>query len=154
MAVAALPAGAFVSDEADLLTPEQEALIAKRLSFARTAYGPHMMVMTVKSLGGQTIDEYSLRMANHLGVGDAERDDGLLVLVAPNERKVRIEVGLGLEASFTDTFCARVIETAIVPQFKTENYPEGIIAAVDAMIAKMKAVPIIPVQGKVQKDAA
>lgn len=145
VATAKLPARDFIDDQADLLSPPQEDMLYNRLSAAHEADGPYVMVMTVKSLDGQSIEDYSLKLANRLGIGDAKRDDGLLLLVAPNERKVRIEVGYGLERSFTDPFCAKIIDEAILPEFKTTHYAEGIIAGVDAMIAKMKAVPTIPV---------
>jgi uncharacterized protein len=152
-----LPLQSFVVDQADLLTSAQEDALYARLSTVRKAYGPHLMVMTVKTLNGQPIEDYTLETANYLGTGDAKRDDGLVLLVAPNERKVRIEVGYGLESSFSDPFCAKVIQETILPQFKSAHYSEGIIAGVDQMIAKIKAVPTIPTNDNIdtqrQKDA-
>jgi uncharacterized protein len=147
-----IPARNFIDDQADLLTSEQEDALHDRLADAQKAYGPYLMVMTVKSLDGQSIEDYSFKLGNRLGIGDARRDDGLLMLVAPNERKVRIEVGYGLEGSFSGPFCAKIVEELIVPEFKTKRYPEGIMAGVDAMIEKMKAVPTIQTNGNAQTE--
>jgi uncharacterized protein len=148
----------FVDDQADLLSTKEEDILFRKLSAAKNTYGPHLMVITVKTLKGQEIENYALKLARQLGIGDAKRDDGLLFLVAPGERKVRIEVGYGLEASFSDQFCRKLIDQIILPQFKGGKFPAGIFAGVDAMIAKMKAVPSLPtndnMDARPQKDAA
>jgi uncharacterized protein len=153
-----LPARNFIDDQADLLTPQQEDALVDRLSTAYNSYGPYLMVVTVKSLKGQSIEDYSLKLARRLAIGDAKRDDGLLLLVAPNERRVRIEVGYGLEASFTDPFCKKIIEENIIPLFKQNYFPAGINAGVDRIIEKMKSAPTIPANDNTktghQKDAA
>jgi uncharacterized protein len=147
-----LPQQSFIVDQADLLTPEKEDVLFTRLSAARKIYGPHLIIMTVKSLNGQPIEDYSLKMANYLGIGDAKRDDGLVLLVAPNERKVRIEVGHGLEGSFSDQVCAKIIDDAILPQFRKARFSEGIFAGVDQMIAKMRTFPTIPVNDNIETE--
>ncbi|MEL6486322.1 MAG: TPM domain-containing protein, partial [Pseudomonadota bacterium] len=85
-------------------------------------------------LTGKDIAAYSLDLANSWGIGSEERDDGLLLLVAPNERQVRIEVGYGLEASVKDEEAAEIIANQIIPHFRESDYEGGIEAGVGALI--------------------
>lgn len=155
---AALPMTGRVVDAANILDADTEQQLTARLALAETRYGPQMVVVTTPSLEGRNIEDYSLDLANAWGIGDAKRDDGLLLLVAPNERKVRIEVGDGLEGPFSDAFSERILGETILPKFSAGNLQAGIIAGVDRMIAKMKAVAASPVNdnemSEAKKDAA
>lgn len=147
-----------VVDQADLLDAETEAALSQKIVEAERKYGPQMVVVTVKSLGTKPIEEFTRDLGNSWGIGDKNRDDGLLLLVAPNERRVRIEVGYGLEGSFSDTFCQTVIDEILLPQFQNQNFQAGIAAGVDQLIGKMKAVPTLPANdndsAQSSKDAA
>ncbi len=132
-----------VRDLANILAPETEARLTARLDEAERLYGPQVAIVTVESLEGRPIEDYSLDYARNWGLGDKQRDDGLLILMAPNERKVRIEVGNGLEGSFSDVFCAEVIEKTMLPQFRQGHYGRGIESAVDMVIAKVRDVPTL-----------
>ena len=101
--------------------------------------GPQFVVVTVTSLNGQPIERYSLALARHWRLGHKDRDDGLMLLVAPSERKVRIEVGLGLERRVTNGFAADVIRDQALPPFKAGRYREGIEAASDALIGRLRS---------------
>lgn len=96
-----------------------------------------MVIATTASLCGEDIDAYSLTLANAWRLGSKERNDGLLLLVAPSERKVRIEVGYGLEMVMTNALCADIIRRSIVPRFRNGDVRGGIVAGTDAIVAVM-----------------
>lgn len=132
-----------VVDEADLLSDEAEQKLTEELESLETMSGPQFVVVTTKSLDGRRIEDFSLDLARSWRVGHVDRDDGVILLVAPNERKVRIEVGYGLEASLSDPFCAKVIEEAILPHFRDGEMQSGIVAGAARMIEKMRNPPTI-----------
>ncbi len=136
--------GGRVRDLADVLSPAFEAELTSRLNSAERSYGQQMAVVTVPDLHGYSIDDFSLAYANEWGLGDADRNDGLMILLAPNERRVRIEIGLGLENDFPDDFCQQVIDDQMLTAFVNGNYEGGISAGTDALIARMHAYPSIP----------
>ena len=94
-----------------------------------------VVVATVPSLQGRTVEDYANRLFRAWKLGQAKTDNGALLLVAPNERKVRIEVGYGLEGALTDALSKVIITTAITPRFKTGDYAGGINAGVDAVLS-------------------
>jgi uncharacterized protein len=100
-----------------------------------------LVVATVPDLQGYDISDYGYQLGRAWGLGDAERNDGALLLVAPNDRKVRIEVGYGLEGYLTDAFSALIIQNAILPRFRENDYPGGIMAGTDAIIAQLQLPP-------------
>ncbi len=140
-----------VVDAADLLTPDAEKRLVSKLASAELAYGPQMVVVTTPSLNGREISNYSIDLARSWGIGDKKRNDGLVLLVAPTERKVRIEVGSGLEGSFSDEFAGQILRDNILPSFQDENFEAGVEAGVDRMIEKMKAAPTLRVNDNVDK---
>lgn len=133
-----------VADQADLLTVEAEKELTKMLANLEITSGPQFVIATTTSLNGQTIEDYSVDLARAWAIGDKRRDDGVLLLVAPNERKVRIAVGYGLEGSLSDPFCADVIRDAMLPAFTTGKMEEGIINGANRLIEKMQRVPTLP----------
>ncbi|MFM2409230.1 MAG: hypothetical protein RL481_58 [Pseudomonadota bacterium] len=139
-----------VMDRAGIIDPRAKERIAKRLAMAEKLYGPQMVVVTVPTLKGKAIADYSIDLARALQVGDAKRNDGLLLLVAPTERKLRIEVGIGLEGSFSDIFAGKIIRETITPAFKKGDFTGGIEAGVDRMIRRMKEVPTLPANDNLQ----
>jgi uncharacterized protein len=130
-----------VTDGANILDAVTEEALSARLARAESNYGPQLIVVTTNSLNGQTIEDYSLELAMATGIGDKIRNDGLLLVVAPKQRKTRIEVGTGLEASFTNAYTQSVVDEALLPSFKTGRFEDGIEAAVNRLIAKMKEAP-------------
>jgi uncharacterized protein len=95
----------------------------------------------VPSLDGTDIRDYGYQLGRHWGIGQTEANNGMILLVAPNERKVAIEVGYGLEPIMTDALSHRIIQDQILPAFKAGNYPQGINAGADAIIAQLQAPP-------------
>lgn len=125
-----------VVDGADLLTPEQEASLAAASARLEREAGPQYVVVTVPTLQGYPIEEYGLKLGLHWGIGSKARNDGLLLIVAPSERKVRIEVGSGLEKRISNPFAAQVISEAL-PSFREGRFPEGIEAASEALMKRL-----------------
>ena len=128
-----------VVDRADLLTPDQEKLLTAKLAALEAHEGAQFAVATTPSLQGETIEAYSLKLARAWGLGSKARNDGLMLLIAPNERRVRIEVGTGLEKTLTNDLCAQIIRDDITPRFKTGAMFDGINAGVDALITALEA---------------
>ncbi|HZJ11220.1 MAG TPA: TPM domain-containing protein, partial [Methyloceanibacter sp.] len=115
-----------VVDGAGLLSPEDaEALIAE-LKALEDKSSDQLVVVTLPSLQGDTIEDFGYQLGRHWGIGTAKLDNGVLLIVAPNERKVRIEVGYGLEPILTDALTKIIIENAILPRFREGNFPGGI----------------------------
>lgn len=140
LAAAGLPAlTGRVVDEADLLTPSDEQALNVKLSALEREMGPQFVVVTVTSLGGRPIEQYGVQLGRRWGIGDKERDDGLLLIVAPNERKARIEVGYGLEKRVTDPFAAKVMREQLLPRFREGDFRGGIAAGSDALIARLRS---------------
>lgn len=133
-----MPLTGRVVDAADLLTAAQEAQIVRKLSALETRNRHQLVVATVPTLGDQPIEQYSLCLANQWALGRKGHDDGLLLLVAPKERKVRIEVGKGLEKRLTNREAKAVIDRQILPAFKSGAMARGIEAGVNAMIAEVQ----------------
>ena len=129
--------GSPVVDQADLLRPEQEIDLKSKAQALHAQTGRAFVVATVKSLEGQTIEDYGNGLLRHWKVGDKERDDGVILLVAPNERKVRIETGYGAEGFLPDILAGRIIRELIVPRFKNGDMPGGVMAGADAIIQQM-----------------
>jgi uncharacterized protein len=130
-----------VVDNADILTPEAEATLTAKLEALETQTQRQLVVATVPDLQGYDISDYGYQLGRAWGLGDAERNDGALLLVAPNDRKVRIEVGYGLEGYLTDALSALIIQNAILPRFRENDYPGGIMAGTDAIIAQLQLPP-------------
>ena len=98
-----------VVDQADVLTPDEERALGAKSEALEREVGPQFVIVTVKSLGGQPIEQYGVQLARRWGIGSKERDDGLLLIVAPAERAARIEVRYGLEQRVTGPVRAKVM---------------------------------------------
>ncbi len=133
---AAIPQSAgYVTDEAGLLTSEQIASLNQLLSEYEQRTTNQIVVLTVKSLEGQDIESYSIAVAEAWKAGQKHKDNGAILIVAPKERKVRIEAGYGLEGLLTDAKSAQIIRNILAPRFQAGDYYGGISGAVSAMEA-------------------
>ena len=130
-----------VVDQANLLDAGQEAALTAKLVALEAQSQRQLVVATISDLEGYDDSDYGYRLGRAWGIGDKERNDGLLLLVAPNDRKVRIEVGYGLEGIMTDALSHRIIQDRILPAFKANNYPGGINAGVDSIIMQLQLPP-------------
>lgn len=130
-----------VVDTADLLTPEAEARLTAKLEALEAQSQRQLVIATVPDIQGYDIADYGYQLGRAWGLGDAERNDGALLLVAPNDRKVRIEVGYGLEGYLTDALSSLIIQNQILPRFRDGDFPGGIEAGTDAIIAQLQLPP-------------
>jgi uncharacterized protein len=124
-----------VVDAVNLLKPEERAALEAKLKAHEDKTTDQVVVATLRSLEGYDIEDYANRLFRHWQLGQKGKDNGALLLVAPQERKVRIEVGYGLEGALTDALSKIIITTAIAPQFQKGNFVGGIDAGVDAMLS-------------------
>jgi uncharacterized protein len=111
------------------------------------------VVVTVSSLQDQEIEDYGYQLGRAWGIGQKENDNGALLIVAPNERKVRVEVGYGLEPVLTDAFSSQVIRDDILPSFRDGDYQAGVVKGVDDLIAQLSLDPA-EAQARAQAVAA
>jgi uncharacterized protein len=130
-----------VVDQADLLRPEQELDLASKSAALEAQTGRQFVVATVNSLEGRNIEDYGYRLGRHWKIGDEKRDDGVLLLVAPKEKKVRIETGYGARVFLTDALSSVIIRESILPRFKAGDMGGGITAGADQIIKLMSLSP-------------
>ncbi len=129
-----------VTDLAGLLTPEQVAGLDSKLRDLETTDSTQVAVLIIPSLEGEPLEDYSERVATAWRLGQKGRDNGALLLVAMKERKVRIEVGYGLEPTLTDLKSHRIIQDELVPRFRQGDYYGGIDAAVTAIVQVVRGL--------------
>jgi len=124
-----------VVDGADILTAAVKNALTGKLEAHENATTNQVVVVTLPSLQGYAIEEFGYQLLRHWGIGQEDRNNGVLLIVAPNERKVRIEVGYGLEGSLTDALSKTIIETEILPRFRKGDYSAGIVKGTEAILA-------------------
>jgi uncharacterized protein len=130
-----------VVDAANIIPPGEEAALAGKLAALEGGSTRQLVVATVPDLQGYPIEDYGYRLGREWGIGREDANNGVILLVAPNDRKVRIEVGYGLEPILTDALSSQIIQNEILPRFREEDYPGGIGAGADAIIAQLQAPP-------------
>jgi uncharacterized protein len=131
------PLSGRVVDNAGLLAGNARALEGELARFEQ-ASGIQLVVVTLPDLQGYTIEEFGYRLGRHWGIGRRGENNGVLLIVAQAERRVRIEVGYGLEGALTDAIAASIIHDEIVPRFKRGQFAEGIAAGVIAIEAALQ----------------
>jgi len=130
-----------VYDGAEILSPTTEAELDQRLRDYNRDTGRAIIVATIPSLGGETIEPYATGLFSHWGIGGEKRDQGLLLLIAKEDRKLRIEVGYGLHPWFGGIMSGRVINDVIVPRFKQGDFDGGVTQGVDAILVHLAKSP-------------
>ena len=144
-----------VDDAGVLSAPIRAKLIAMLAEEERTT-GNQLAIVTVKSLQGYSIEDYGYQLGRHWGIGQKDKNNGALLLVAPSEHKVRIEVGYGLEGVLTDAQSRIIIERTILPAFRRGDYDSGVLAGTAAILDLLggvapagpgSAAPLPPAQG-------
>jgi uncharacterized membrane protein YgcG len=131
---------ARVVDRAQVLELEVERAIAARSRALEASTTDQMVVVTVPDLGGMTIEEFGLALGNRWGIGRADYDNGVLLLVAPRERRVRVEVGCGLEAVLTDARAAAIIDK-MTPLFRKGQFERGVELGFGELETLLRARP-------------
>lgn len=130
-----------VVDGADILSPATEADLAARLAALETATGVQLVVATVPSLQGYTIEDYGYRLGRAWGIGQADKDDGAIFLTAPNDREVRVEVGYGLQARLTDLMSGLILRQHVLPLFREGRMEAGVVAGTTALVQHLGLTP-------------
>jgi uncharacterized protein len=115
-----------VVDDAKLLSDSDKTALTIDLKALEDKSSDQLVVVTLPSLQGYPIEEFGYQLGRHWGIGTAKLNNGVLLIVAPNERKVRIEVGTGLEGMLTDALSRVIIENSILPRFRDGDFPGGI----------------------------
>lgn len=147
-------AGNPVVDQADIIPAAQEAALNAQLLDLEKTTGHQLVVATVSDLEGRDVADYGYRLGRAWAIGDAEKDDGVVFLIAPNERRMHIAVGLGLEPVLTDALSGRIIRDTVTPLFKAGDMPGGIQAGVNAIAEQIQLPPEEAAARAVAADAA
>lgn len=122
-----------VNDYAGIIAPETKTALDAYLRRLWEGGGSQIAVLTVDDLGGLTIEEASIKVADAWKLGTAKADKGVLLLVAKNDRSVRIEVGQGLEGDLPDAYARRIVDYTIIPQFRSGDFGRGVLLGVNAI---------------------
>ncbi|MCH2110991.1 MAG: TPM domain-containing protein [Polyangiaceae bacterium] len=142
-----------MTDQANLLAPRAKEHLERRLQRYAELTGHQFAFLSIPSLEGEDIEGYSIRVVEKWKLGDKKREDGLLLLVAAQEKKIRIEVGYGLEGAIPDAIAARIIREDITPQFREQRYQAGVFNAFENLMraAEGEAISPSPPQKKKKK---
>src|ERR1700704_611117 len=124
-----------VVDDANILDPQTRAVLTDKLAALEAKTTDQLVVVTLKSLQGTSVEDFGVELGRRWKIGQKDKNNGVLLIVAPNERKVRIEVGYGLEGALTDAVSRLIIENAITPRFRANDFPGGITRGVDDIIS-------------------
>lgn len=142
-----------VVDQANILTPQDRANLTTKLEALEAKTSRQLVVVTVPSLQGREIEDYGYQMGRAWGIGEKKRDTGVLLLVAPNERRVRIEVGYGLESVLTDALSNAILQERVLPKFRAGDQAGGVLAGADALIEQL-SIPDDQARARVATAAA
>lgn len=123
-----------VVDNADMLDPETEQVLTEQLAAHEQATGNQIVVVTLPDLQGYSIEDYGYQLGRHWQLGQKDKNNGALLIVAKKERKVRIEVGYGLEGQLTDAVTSSIVHMVILPRFRKNDFNGGIAVGVTRMI--------------------
>jgi uncharacterized protein len=134
--------GGRVNDLAGLLEDGFEAEVSSQLEALERETGAQVAVLTVPTLEGDPIEDFSMRVVETWKLGGERADNGVLLLIARDERLVRIEVGYGLEGALTDVESGRIISGLMTPRFRAGDFDGGVGAAIDAIAAKVRGEPV------------
>jgi uncharacterized protein len=127
----------FVNDYAHILRPGQIQQLDRKLSNYRDTTSNEVAIVTVPSLQGYAIDQFSLKVLDKWSIGQHDKRNGVLIFVAPNERKMRIEVGYGLEGALPDIIAGHIVNNVMKPYFKKGEYYQGLNQAVNAIMLQV-----------------
>ncbi|MCW8984100.1 MAG: TPM domain-containing protein, partial [Thermoanaerobaculales bacterium] len=131
-----------VNDQANLLDDGVESQLEERLRLLEEETGAQVAVLTIPSLEGDPLEDFSIRVVETWKLGRADADDGVLILIARDERRMRIEVGYGLEGVLTDAQSGRIIDGLMAPRFREGDFDGGVSAAVEAVSSAIRGEPV------------
>lgn len=130
-----------IVDEAGMIPQDVAQRLDQELQALEQATGDQVAVLTVESLEGEPLEDYSMKVAETWKLGQKGKDNGVLLLIAKDDRKLRIEVGYGLEPQLTDAQAGRIIRNVITPRFKAGDFGGGVEAGVDAIAGTLQGEP-------------
>lgn len=136
------PLSGHVMDQTGTLSPAQKAALEQTLAAFEDRKGSQLAVLMVATITPETIEQYALRVAEQWKLGRKKIDDGAILVVAKNDRAMRIEVGYGLEGPLNDATSKRIISETILPRFKQQDFYGGITAGVDQIIQVVDGEPL------------
>ena len=136
----------FVNDYAGIFTPDQKTQLENKLTQFEQQTTSEVSVVTIKSLQGDTIENFAVKLFQDWGIGKKDKDNGVLLLVAIEDREVKIEVGYGLEGDLTDAQSYWIIQNEIIPKFKNNDYPGGISDGVEKIMGILSKTFVPPAQ--------
>jgi uncharacterized protein len=129
----------YVSDFAGIISDTAQQDLERKLSAKYASSSNQIAIVTVKSLGGDYIENYAEKLFAEWGVGSKVKDNGILFLIASEDKKVRIEVGYGLESVVTDTLSSQILRRDVLPAFKEGKYETGILAGTDSILQALQS---------------
>jgi uncharacterized protein len=145
---------ARVVDAANVIPADARARIEAKLKTHEQETSDQVVIATVPTLGDMSIEEYANRLFRNWGLGQKDKNNGVLVLVAPNDRKVKIETGYGLEGALTDAASSLIISKVMAPKFRKGDFAGGIDAAVDRIVDILSSdAAEMGRKGLIKKDA-
>ncbi len=124
----------YVNDYANMISPSAKAELENELRIFEQTDSTQIVILTVPSLEGEVIEDFSIKVAESWKIGQKYKDNGIIFIVAKQERKMRIEVGRGLEGRLTDLMTGRIIDLVVKPRFKRGEFNSGFIAGVSSLI--------------------
>ena len=127
--------GGRVVDDAGILDDGTRAALTQKLAEFEAKTSDQLVVVTLKSLQGTSIEDFGVQLGRHWQIGQRDKNNGVLLIVVPSERRVRIEVGYGLEGELTDAVSRLIIENAITPRFRSGDFAGGVTRGVDDIIS-------------------
>ncbi|MEK6963686.1 MAG: TPM domain-containing protein, partial [Nanoarchaeota archaeon] len=133
----------YVTDQAKLFSPAEQMQLEQVLTQIEQNTTAEVAVVTVDSLEGLAIEDYSIKLAEEWKVGKKDLDNGLIILIAPNERKYRVEVGYGLEGTLPDSLTGRLGREILVPAFRSNQYGQGVLELVKTLQGYLENNPEI-----------
>lgn len=128
-----------VVDQVGLLNPQTKAMLSENLQRTFNNQGPQIQVLIVKSLNGESLEGVAIEVFDKWKLGTEKGDNGILFLIAPNEKRLRIEVGRGLEGDIPDAYAKRIVSDIVTPFFKTGEFDMGVTQGVAAIMHYSKA---------------
>lgn len=124
----------YVTDKADILSPEAQARVESVLRQYEDRTSNQVIVATFPSLEGESLEDYSIRLAERWKPGQQDRNNGVILLIFRDDRQIRIEVGYGLEGALPDVLAGRIIQEEIAPRFRDGRYEEGVLHGLQAIL--------------------
>jgi len=134
LALAVPPYKGYVNDYADMISPQEQAKLERALQSFDLSDSTQVAILTIPSLEGDALEDFSIRTVDQWKIGQKGKDNGVLLLVVKNDRKIRIEVGRGLEPVLTDLLSGRIVDSVISPYLKSGRFDQGFEAGVAAIV--------------------